>query len=312
MLAGLDEVFKLGRQTPDPQLLSDLQLLQGVRDYASTRGVGGVDAAEFEPRRQDLLRLLETLVRSPNAEVQQKATVLRARVQALQPSTDSARTGADRRRWLDRVRLEIALQTSRDGATPPPRPVRETAAARLRLDQLRPTLDVLESAAAAPRLPDAERDAARQALNGLLAPCLKCHLFDGEDERRAYPIGTPAPDGTLTRTAVDVLARTGLRLAPVGAAEPVMSRAVFTHKPHLSATNCVTCHDGVINVARPVPDTPTASLRGSTLAMELNSPGVATCQKCHTSSGARQDCAACHIYHPPSAERLLRAVWSPN
>jgi hypothetical protein len=98
----------------------------------------------------------------------------------------------------------------------------------------------------------------------------------------------------------------------VGAAEPVMKRAVFNHRPHLTATSCVTCHSSVISGERTVPAIPGAKTVGSTLAIDLNSPGVGTCQTCHKSSGARQDCAVCHVYHPASAERLLRSVWSPN
>jgi hypothetical protein len=157
------------------------------------------------------------------------------------------------------------------------------------------------------------------ALTGLLKPCLKCHLFDGEDESRVASFSAaPDPKAMMKRNIADSASRKGLRLAPVGAAEPIMKRAIFKHRPHLSATSCVTCHGSAISGERVIPEltvapgTPAAKTIGSTLAIDLNSPGVATCQTCHKSSGARQECGVCHIYHPPSAERLLRSVWSPN
>ena len=65
-----------------------------------------------------------------------------------------------------------------------------------------------------------------------------------------------------------------------------MARAVFTHTPHLTATDCVTCHGSVIDGRRGVAGVPGAAIVGSTLAIDLNSPGVAKCQTCHSSSGA--------------------------
>ena len=311
MLTGLDEVFKLARETADSGLQADLQLLEGLRQYARTRGFGGLDAAEFEVRRQEIAQLVDTLSRSPNGAVRTKAADLRARLLALQPSeASSADAGSrDRRRLRDRVRLEIALRSSRDGATPRPTPLRERQLAPQLIDQLRSTLALMDRVAAAPAVAEADRASRQQTLTALLAPCLKCHLFDGEDENRVYPVGAAGPNGAVTRSTVDVMARTGLKLAPVGAAEPVMKRAVFTHAPHVTTTDCARCHGSVIGGRRTVES---GVIVGSTLASDLNSPGVANCQSCHKRSGARQDCAACHVYHPPSAERLLRAVWSPN
>jgi hypothetical protein len=314
VLSGLDEVVKLATQSADPQLQSDLQLLQGLRLYAR-RSLGGLDAGEFDMRRQELLRLLDTLTRSADSGIRAKAADLRGRLDTLQRSEsahDDLGRQNDRRRLLERIRVEIALRASRDGATPPPTVLRERQLARQLLDELRPGLVLLDRVATAPPASGEGQDARSRTLRGLLAPCLKCHLFDGEDESRIYPVDAPNPNGILTRTPIDVMTRTGLRLAPVGAAEPVMKRAVFTHAPHVTTTDCARCHGSVIDGRRRAPGGAEGVLVGSTLASDLNSPGVGTCQSCHTSSGARQDCAACHVYHPPSAERMLRAVWSPN
>jgi hypothetical protein len=106
-----------------------------------------------------------------------------------------------------------------------------------------------------------ERLARANALESLLAPCLKCHELDAS---RA-------------------------RMAPVRIAEPVMSRSVFNHAPHVTDTTCESCHDGV---------------RTSKFATDVNVPGVAECQTCHKPSQVRATCATCHVYHPPSAVRL--------
>ena len=252
--------------------------MQGLRDYAGGRGIGGLDVPDFDRRRAELASLLNTLRQSPNAEVRQKATALGARLAILRPAGSTAaalRQQADNRRWLERVRLEITLQTSREGVTPAPTPVRETEFARSLLEQNRALLATLDAAAGAPPVPDAERKSAGETLNNLLAPCLKCHLFDGEDEGRVTYFPTPPdPAGLVKRDSLTVGERQGLRLAPVSAAEPVMKRAVFSHRPHLTATSCVTCHGSVINGERPVPAIPGAKTVGSTLAIDLNSPGV--------------------------------------
>jgi hypothetical protein len=314
VLGGLDEVLKLATQTADPQVQADLQLLQGLRLNAR-RSLGGLDAREFDTRRQELSRLLDTLARSPYSAIRTRAADLRARLDALERSEsaddDSGRPNG-RRRLLERIRVEIALRASRDGAMPPPTALRERQLAQQLLDELRPGLVLLDRVATAPPASPEGRDARSRTLRGLLAPCLKCHLFDGEDESRIYPVSAPNLNGILTRVPIDVMTRMGLRLAPVGAAEPVMKRAVFSHAPHVTTTDCARCHGSVIDGRRSAPGVAGGVIIGSTLASDLNSPGVGTCQSCHTSSGARQDCAACHVYHPPSAERMLRAVWSPN
>ena len=76
LLDGLDEVFKLARQAT---IRSCAPICSSSRDCANTRdrGGGGVDAAEFERRRQEIARLSDTLSQSPDPAVRQKAADLR-------------------------------------------------------------------------------------------------------------------------------------------------------------------------------------------------------------------------------------------
>jgi hypothetical protein len=192
--------------------------------------------------------------------------------------------------------LELELAGSSDRATPIPPIVRDEAARRI-ADDIKQALARLDRAAAVPAAPESERASRQQTLSALLAPCLKCHLYDGEDENRVNPASAPDATGVRTRSTVDVLSRTGLEMARVTAAEPVMKRALFAHGPHLVATTCTTCH---------------GTLARSTLAIDFNSPGVSTCQSCHRSSAARTACSGCHVYHPASSGKLLQTLWSAN
>jgi hypothetical protein len=83
----------------------------------------------------------------------------------------------------------------------------------------------------------------------------------------------------------------GARIARMKPSGVVFQRARFTHKPHVEqGGTCESCH---------------GSVDKSKQATDLNEPGVAKCQECHTPSKSRADCAACHYYHPPSAARLF-------
>jgi hypothetical protein len=131
------------------------------------------------------------------------------------------------------------------------------------LTELRAQLADLERA---PRMSAAqsaeEREQRRNELDALLSRCLKCHEYDPS----------------------------GVRLAPVRAAEPVMPRSIFNHAPHTTQTACETCH---------------GSARLSKFATDINVPGVANCTSCHSPSQARSDCETCHVYHPASPASLL-------
>ena len=72
--------------------------------------------------------------------------------------------------------------------------------------------------------------------------------------------------------------------APVAAAQPVLVRSTFVHAPHLLQADCLRCHPGITK---------------SSKSADLNFEGVALCQECHRRGEVRQECTACHRYHPP-------------
>jgi len=77
----------------------------------------------------------------------------------------------------------------------------------------------------------------------------------------------------------------GGTLSRVAAARPVLVRARFVHQPHLQVEgDCFRCHAGVDR---------------SKVSRDLNFKGVESCRECHRGGSVRQDCQACHRYHPP-------------
>ena len=140
-------------------------------------------------------------------------------------------------------------------------PVRDRAAAQAELAILRVQLAALEGGSRPGVALGGDRERQAFALEGLLVPCLKCHELSGP------------------------------KLAPVTVAEPVMTRALFDHAPHVIQADCASCH---------------ASVETSGLATDVNVPGVETCQSCHRPNEARAGCETCHVYHPPSVAALLR------
>ena len=72
-----------------------------------------------------------------------------------------------------------------------------------------------------------------------------------------------------------------------------MTRARFDHAPHVIQDDCSTCHASVVS---------------SSLATDVNVPGVDTCRSCHGPDEARADCSTCHVYHPPSVAAMLKGT----
>jgi hypothetical protein len=68
----------------------------------------------------------------------------------------------------------------------------------------------------------------------------------------------------------------------VRAGLPLMTAARFSHQPHVGQATCESCHAAVESTAT----------NDDTLL-----PGVASCQTCHRSGRARDDCASCHTFH---------------
>jgi hypothetical protein len=105
-----------------------------------------------------------------------------------------------------------------------------------------------------------EREEQLVAAKGMTAPCTKCHIYDA----------------SLMR--------------PVNAAVAVLEHAKFNHRPHvqqveIQQAGCETCH---------------ANISTSKKAEQVNLPGVANCMNCHRPGKTRDDCAECHLYHPPT------------
>ncbi len=95
--------------------------------------------------------------------------------------------------------------------------------------------------------------------------CVLCHTFS-----RA------AADGVLPNVRPPSIPRRWL------------PHSVFNHRAHIhSELDCQDCHDGV---------------RNSQAARDVLLPGIASCQRCHsTSGGAHAGCVTCHVYHPKTA-----------
>jgi hypothetical protein len=80
----------------------------------------------------------------------------------------------------------------------------------------------------------------------------------------------------------------------VRAAEPVLWRATFTHRDHLTqGETCGSCHAGGEGEAA-------WSVETSRESGDLNFKGVASCQECHTRGRVSDACQKCHDYHPPA------------
>jgi hypothetical protein len=268
-LSALDDVLSTVKAIPNPGVQAQLAQVEVLRAYGQQRISAGLSAADFETRKSELLGLLDAIERRGGAAVRVRVGPLRQRVLALRPGTigdaDLVRNRRLRQRQLDRVRLELELAQSPDESEPAPtQDARiDPEAIETTLQRLRGQLTDLERT---PRMSAAQsaedREQRRNELDALLSRCLKCHEYDPS----------------------------GVRLAAVRAAEPVMPRSIFNHAPHTTQTQCDTCH---------------ASTRTSKLATDVNVPGVSNCTQCHAPSRARSDCETCHIYHPRSAAQLL-------
>ena len=267
-LFALDEIVRLVRGVPDAQALYEAAELGALRSLATQAVTGGLSLDDFETRRQELLALLATIDRYADDSLRARLPPLRQRVVSLRAGADGdaelRRRIRRRRRDLERVRLERELreagEPAPDGAAAP---LRDRAAVEGELQVLRDQLAALEGGTRPGEAIGEDREISGIALQFLLGPCIKCHDLPGA------------------------------RLSPVAVAEPVMTRAVFDHAPHVTQTDCDACH---------------ASVATSGLATDVNVPGVETCQSCHGPGEANDDCETCHVYHPPSVAALLQGT----
>jgi hypothetical protein len=142
-------------------------------------------------------------------------------VLALRPGStgdrELQRTRRGLQKQLDRVRLELELQGSADNEAPRAQndSVDQAAIQTTLADLQRQLAEIERSPRMSPVDTPEERESRKNDLDALLGRCLKCHEYDSS----------------------------GVRLAQVRAAEPVMPRSIFNHAPHTTQTQCETCHD---------------------------------------------------------------------
>jgi hypothetical protein len=295
-LSDLDDVFSTIQAIPDPGVRSEIAQIDLLRAYGQ-EGVGmGLSTSDFEVRRAELLKLLDMIEQRGGPNVRVRIDPLRQRALTVRPGSigdrELRRSRQAAQRQLDRVRLELELLSSPDEESPG---VQNDAVDQATIkDTLRRLQTQLAELDAVPRMAPvdtpAERESAKGELNALLARCTKCHEYDSS----------------------------GVRLAPVRAAEPVMARSVFDHAPHVQATKCETCHDPTPSNRTPTqagkckPEERRAETEArpfgvswSQCATDMNSPGVANCQMCHKPSQVKSSCETCHVYHPSSPAKLL-------
>jgi len=247
-------------------------------------GAAPVAGPEFEERRDELLRLLDAVTRSEDADPQRRAQAayLRLRVLSLapgEPALDALRR-ARRQREQDLLRVEDEMGLRQSGISALGNPGKGLREVEARLAEIQARLQELKSLEVFPEAPTGDRgrkEAAMRALAGEdhVRGCAKCHEIK---------------NGTL---------------APVTASRPVLTLADFRHEPHLTATppdpslwrrltgraapasaasTCASCHPGVVK---------------STLSTDLHMEPISSCRECHGARAQRQDCQLCHRYHPP-------------
>ena len=219
---------------------------------------------------------------------------LREQIIALRPGSvgdqELQRNRRALQKQLERVRLELELQRSADNEAPRVQNDSfDQAAIRATLADLQRRLAEIErSPRMSPVDTDQERSERSDAIGALLDRCTKCHEYDVS----------------------------GVRLAPVRVAEPVMPRAVFNHAPHVTQTECVTCHDpnpfkgeaakaGKCKIGERPAESFNFGVSWSQCATDVNVPGVANCQMCHKPSQVRAGCETCHVYHPSSPAKRI-------
>lgn len=269
-LSDLEDVLQSIAAVPDPSAQLQAAQLDVLRRFARQRVGAGLSSDEFETRRRELLTLLTEVERRGGDGVRLRVANLRQRIASLRPGesgdADLRRTFRQKQKLLDRLRLERELAT-RGGERQGPLTanyIQDQQTLDSSLATLRQRLADLDRG---PRMGapigDEDRDVRAQALDALLGPCTACHELSGA------------------------------RLAPVRIAEPVLTRSIFNHKPHITQTSCDNsrCHD---------------SAKTSKLATDVNVPGVANCRSCHNSSQVSADCETCHVYHPPSLSAFAR------
>jgi len=260
-------------------LRSQMEALQAAEGSAPTSG------AEFEERRDELLRLLDAVATSQEKDPRRRAQAayLRLRVLSLAPAEPAlqALRRARRQREQDLLRVEDEMGLRRSGVSAlgnPGKGLRDVEATlaeiQVRLQELK-SLEVFPEARPEDR---ARKEGAVRALAGEdhVSGCAKCHEIKN---------GTPAPVTASRR----VLTLADFRHQPHLIARPpdpsVWRKLTGRAAPASAASSCASCHPGV---------------EKSAVSTELHLEPISSCRECHRSRAQRQDCELCHRYHPPS------------
>jgi hypothetical protein len=257
-LQQLDDVLQAVRNVPDAGVRAELGGIDGLRQLALERAGGGLSREEFEGRRRELLALLDSIEQRTGDAHRARVSVLRRRAMALMPGAigdaDTRRRRRQRQRQLDRLLIERELAAS-------PKDADDQPAQDATLDRSELARAIAEASARlgeldrAPRMSaptsEEERLDRANALEALLAPCLKCHQLDA----------------------------TRARMAAVRIAEPVMQRSNFNHAPHVTSAACELCH----SMARRSKFATDVNVPGVGACQTCHRPSQvrATCATCH-------------------------------
>ena len=257
-------------------------------------------AADFEQRRDELLRLLDAVAAAEGAEAgrRARAAYLRLRLLSLTPGEPARESLARARRQRDedlrRVEDEIGLRQAGIAALENPGKALGEVESALREVQLR--LQELKALEGLPEARPEQRERKEAALKALAGEpdatgCAKCHEIEPGHPQAGHGVpsgcsrsadfrhephltAAPAPPGWWQR-----LTRGTVRADD---AKPAAATTTAT-------TSCTSCHPGV--------DT-------SEKAQDLHLLGIESCRTCHEEGAQRQDCQLCHRYHPPPRRRF--------
>lgn len=249
---------------PEAQALA-AELARRTSDPAAP--AGGLSGDEFAQRQAEVLRLLDA-VEKADPRRKPQADELRRRLGVLRPGQTSRevleRARAQRRATLERLQDELELRLT--GTAPPPETLLrgELDALRRALREVDARLALFDSLPPAAALTPDERRGRELAVQSLSKGCRYCHVI--------------APSGAFPE---------------VKAADPVLRRATFTHRAHLTRGEaCAGCH-----TAAPGSKTPW-SIETSPFSEDLSFRGIDSCRTCHGGGGAGEACLECHHYHP--------------
>jgi hypothetical protein len=285
-LARLQEVAAAAAAAEDPGLDALRQQMEAVKGKGTTPSA----AADFEERRDELLRLLDAVANAEGVEPERRARAayLRLRLLSLTPG-EGARDSLARargQRQEDILRVDDELGLRRADLKPLGTPgkglgdvEKELRRVQLRLQELK----ALESVAPAGAAERERKEAALKALIGEAdsSGCAKCH----EIENGTMKMVTAS---RRVLTLSDFRHEPHLRAAPPpGSWWKRLTRKGTVRADDTSETSCTTCH-GKVEESEKAED------------LHLKTQDLQSCRTCHNDGAQRQDCQLCHRYHPPS------------